>query len=390
MIRYAFLVSSAVALYAAVGCGGDDEGTGLGDGDGDIDLGDGDGNSGDGDGSIDGCAQFSSEGCSGITYEGENVPLDIYIMYDLSCSMSCTVDQSGCCKGSNNEAPESDWRIAPVRRAMRAFLEDPSSAGIGVGLGFFGDHPVNENTNPQVCTVEAHTDPEVPIGVLPGAAADLIAAVNAGEPQGGTPTHLGLEGACVYANQWKQQNPANKVVILLVTDGIPEHSCGANIGLAVDAAEECYNSGSGREIYVLGVVANNNNSLGQLHDIAEAGGTEQAYLTDANNVEASMLAALNAIRADAAIPCTLNIPQPPSGEMINYEKVNVGVCDASRSTVTTFKVPAPADCAHGGWYYEQVGNEQVVQLCDQTCNTVSVSGAALTLSVGCDTVEVTR
>jgi len=250
MVRYAILVSSAVALYAVVGCGSDDDGNGSGDGDsngdGDINLGDGDGDtSGDGDGSIDGCAAFSNEGCSGITYEGENVPLDIYVMYDLSCSMSCTVDQSGCCLGSNNEAPESDWRIAPVRRAMRAFLEDPASAGIGVGLGFFGDHPVNENTNPDVCNVEAHTDPEVPIGVLPGAAGGLVDAVNAGEPQGGTPTHLGLEGACIYTNQWHQENPANTVVILLVTDGITEHSCGSNIVLAVEAAEDRYDGGAG-------------------------------------------------------------------------------------------------------------------------------------------------
>lgn len=394
MFRFVVMVSMGVALFSAVGCGDDDDdkknASGDGDrGDGDISLGDGDGDSnpGDGDGGIDGCSPFSAEGCTGITYEGENIPLDIYVMFDLSCSMSCTVDQSGCCRNSNDAAPESEWRIAPVREAMRIFLEDPQSAGIGVGLGFFGDHNVNEPNDPQVCNVAAHTDAEVEIARLPDAAATLVATLNASEPQGGTPTHLAIEGACDYSNEWKQQNPAHKVVILLVTDGIPEHSCSANIGRAVDAAESCYADGTGREIYVLGVVANNNNSLDQLNGIAEAGGTEQAYLTDADDVAGSVLQALNAIRADAVIPCTLNIPEPAVGT-IDYEEVNVGICDAAGDTLHTYFVADPANCDNGAWYYDQVGDEQVVQLCDQTCNTVGVSGAALTLSVGCATVVV--
>lgn len=392
MLRYAVLISSAVALVSAVACGGGEkdgsnqggsgsggEGTNLlpggsGDGDGD----------GDGDGGIDGCAPFEAEGCSGITYEGENVPLDIYVMFDLSCSMSCTVDQSGCCKDTN-PAPVNEWRITPVREAMRHFLEDPASAGIGVGLGMFGDHNVGNPNDPMVCSVEAHADAEVPIGVLPGSAPDLIAALEAAEPQGGTPTHLAVDGACVYANAWREQNPSHKVVILLVTDGIPEHSCNANITSAVRAARECYDGGAGREIYVLGVEANNNNSLAQLNEIADAGGTRQAYLTDANDVAGSVLAALNAIRADASIPCTLNVPKPDGGT-VDYGKVNVGICDAAEQTVPTFFVDDPAKCERGAWYYEGTGDNRVVQLCDQTCGVVGVSGASLTLSVGCNTV----
>jgi hypothetical protein len=395
MIRSGFFVSMALALFSVVGCGGDEGdkkgGSGDGDssGDGDISLGDGDAGTGDGDGGIDGCLPVFAGECSGITYEGENVPLDIYVMFDLSCSMSCTVDETGCCL---NEEERDEWRIQPVREAMRLFLNDPRSAGIGVGLGFFGDHDVNTPDDPNVCTVEAHSDAAVPIGLLPAAAADLTDTLDTSEPQGGTPTHLGIQGACQYSNDWKSQNPGHKVVILLVTDGIPEHSCDADIRQAVDAAEECYDSGAGREIYVLGIEAStgggNNgggSSLSQLNDIAEAGGTEQAYLTDANDVAGSVLTALNAIRADAVIPCTLNIPEPSVGE-INYQQVNVGICDASGQTVSTYFVSDEASCDNGAWYYEQVGGEQVVQLCEQTCDTVTVAGASLSLSVGCDTV----
>lgn len=399
IFRNSFVISLGLGVFAVVGCGGDDEGgngdgdISLGDGDGDISLGDGDGDTGgDGDiGVVDGCNPEFGEECSGITYEGENVPLDIYVMFDLSCSMSCTVDQSGCCMGGQDEASMNEWRITPVRAAMTSFLEDPRSAGIGVGLGFFGDHNVNDNTDPDVCNVAAHEDAAVEIQRLPDSANELISTLNSEGPQGGTPTHLAIEGACNYTETWKNNNPAHKVVILLVTDGIPEHSCQANIQLATSAAEDCFDE-TNREIYVLGIDANVNNnggqsSLEQLNAIAEAGGTDQAYITDANNVESSVLEALNAIRADAVIPCTLNIPEPSSGT-INYDQVNVGICDASEATVSTYRVEDPVDCDHGAWYYELVGNEQVVQLCDQTCDTVSASGASLTMTVGCDTIVV--
>lgn len=394
MFRTAFFVSMGLALFSVVGCGGgDDEKGGSGDGDssgdGDISLGDGDGDSTGGDGdSIDGCSPVFSGSCSGITYEGENVPLDIYVMFDLSCSMSCTVNDSGCCL---NEDERDEWRIQPVREAMRLFLNDPRSAGIGVGLGFFGNHDVNTPNDPNVCTVDAHADAAVPIGVLPQSAPNLINTLDTNEPQGGTPTHLGIEGACEYSNAHKQQHPANKVVILLVTDGIPEHSCNANIQQAVNAAEECYDDGAGREIYVLGIEANagggggGNSSLRQLNEIAVAGGTEQAYLTDANDVAGSVLTALNAIRADAVIPCTINIPEPSTG-VVDTNEVNVGICNAAGATLHTYRVTDEDTCANGAWYLDQVGGDPVVQLCDETCDTVTAAGASLSLSVGCETV----
>jgi len=388
-LRRALVALVGITLYSAVGCGGDNK-DGNGDSSSDTDIevdsaGTPTSGDGDGDGGIDGCSASGVEGCTGITYEGENIPLDIYVMFDLSCSMSCTVDQQGCCRESDDAAPENEWRIQPVREAMRLFLEDSRSNGIGVGLGFFGDHSVDNPDDPQTCSVAAHEDAAVGIAGLPDAAEQLVATLEAGEPQGGTPTHLAIGGACEYTNAWKQDHPGHKVVILLVTDGIPEHSCDADIRQAVDAAESCYADGEGREIYVLGVVANNNNSLDQLNGIAEAGGTEHAYLTDTNDVAGSVLSALNAIRADAVIPCTLNIPEPSDGA-IDYGKVNIGICDAAEKTVRTYFVDDPEDCALGAWYYEEEGSDRVVQLCEPTCETVTAAGASLTLSVGCTTV----
>ncbi len=325
-------------------------------------------------------------GCVGVSFEGESIPLDIYVMFDLSCSMSCSVEHSGCCRNSRNPDPLEDWRIQPVREAMKEFLRDPMSAGIGVGLGFFGDHDLDDNEDPDVCSVEAHTDAAVDIKALPGATEQLIEKLDAGEPQGGTPTHLAINGACSYVQGWKEQHPAHKVVVLLVTDGIPEYSCDADIHKARAAAEHCYQEGDGFQTYVLGVVANNNNSLEKLHEIAEAGGTEQAYLTDSDDVAGSVLEALNAIRADAVIPCDLQIPSPPDGETLDTSKVNLGVCDSAGEVVVTPYVESAQNCGDSpGWYYNDPNSPEAIHLCNVTCDTVNVPGSSLFFSVGCDT-----
>jgi hypothetical protein len=321
--------------------------------------------------------------CVGEQFEGENIPLDIFVMFDLSCSMSCSVNKQGCCK-RDDPVPLDDWRIQPVRDAMKAFLEAPASEGIGVGLGFFGDHDSSQDESPEVCSVENHSDATVPIATLPDVAPALIDALEAGEPQGGTPTHLALDGACSYVNDWKAQSPGRKVVVLLVTDGVPEAACGANIDLATQAAANCYQDGAGFQTYVLGIVANNNNSLEQLNQIAVRGGTDQAYLTDANDIAGSVLRALNAIRADAVIPCTLRIPEPTDANTLDYNFVNIGICSSAGKNVPTYYVQNESECGDAGtWYFEEFGDGRVIQLCEATCETVSHSGSELFFSIGC-------
>jgi hypothetical protein len=137
----------------------------------------------------------------------------------------------------------------------------------------------------------------------------------------------------------------------------------------------------------LGVVANNNNSLDQLNGIAAAGGTEQAYLTDSDDIAGSVLEALNAIRADAAIPCTLPIPEPDDGSEPDYELVNVGICDASGNNVATYSVQTSAECGDAGtWYYEETVDGRAIQLCDATCDTVNANGSRLFFNIGCKTI----
>jgi len=332
--------------------------------------------------------QADNSGCVGSAYEGEAVPLDILVMFDLSCSMSCDVDQSGCCLPANANATNK-WRLQPVRSAMKTFLQDPSSVGIGVGLSFFGNHPLSAAQDPVVCSMAHYSEPKVEIGTLPDNATSLIDALDAGMPQGGTPTHLAIDGACDHATKWLGGHAGHKVVILLVTDGIPEASCNATIQLAEASATACYGGGQGIQTYVLGISSNNNgrgSSLTQLDRIAVAGGTSKAYLTDANNVAASVLSALNAIRADASIPCDLAIPAPPSGQTIDPGSINIGICGPGGLPAVTPYVKDAANCGGDpGWYYDDPNSPSMIHLCNVTCTTVQQMGSSLFFSVGCAT-----
>jgi len=322
-------------------------------------------------------------GCIAESYAGEQIPLDIYIMFDQSCSMSCPAEQTGaglCCTGGPNP------RIDQVRSAVDSFLRAPESVGIGVGIGYFGYMQAG-NTS---CDPSRYSAPAVPMGALPGNADPVINSLNLAVPTGETPTGAAIRGACTYASQWKKQNLSHKVVILLVTDGFPEApvtsqtgTCNPSIDDAAAAAAQCLASSAQLSTYVIGV----GQRLTELASIAQAGGTGQAYLVDTGDVTASVLQALNQIRAAAAIPCDLSIPPAPAGGTVNYQQINVNFCDGASQSHTFLYVDTLDQCdpAAGGWYYDDPNNPQHIVLCEQSCNTVTVPGGKLSVTMGCKT-----
>jgi len=320
-------------------------------------------------------------GCTGQVYEGENIPLDLYIMFDVSCSMSCPLSTTGqrgqCCPGG----PEP--RIDPTRQALVEFMSDPESAGINVGLGYFGNMPIGSTS----CDPAAYATPAVSFGALPFHGQEVVDSLFATDPTGETPTHAAISGACEYATQWHEQTPGHATAILLVTDGVPEVndtvSCDSSVDLAAAAASDCVNRDWSIPVYVLGIGL----ALDNLNAIAAAGGTDHAYLVD--GTQGSVVEALNAIRADALIPCDLTIPPPPPDEVINYDEINIGICDPSGQAVVTYYVDGESGCDAdgGGWYYDPAppAEPERIKLCPATCNSVSVVGSELFFTIGCET-----
>lgn len=369
-------------LAASAGCssGVGDESTGdarAGSGTSPIGFAGRGGGTGTGGGSAASCRPTADDtGCVGEQYEGETVPLDVYVMFDQSCSMSCPISRAGpgqCCTGDPN------GRILPIREAMDLFVHDPKSAGIGFGLGYFGYMPIGDSS----CSPDDYETPALPLGAQADA---IVASLDRAEPTGETPTGAALRGACTYVRQAKRQRPGRSNVILLVTDGIPETpvtSCGATLPDAVAAARECaLDAVSPTRVFVLGV----GQALQNLNQIAAAGRTERAYLVEGGDVAGSVLSALNAIRGAATIPCELSIPEPAAGEQLDYERVNVGICDAGGAIQNTFRVAERSACSgEGGWYYDDPANPQKIVLCEASCDTVTIPGAELHYSIGCAT-----
>ncbi len=78
-------------------------------------------------------------GCATDTQQGQFLPLDLYVMQDTSGSMF------------NLIAPNTS-KYAAVKSALTTFVNDPGSAGIGVGMQFF---PVVKSGEPASCTASA-------------------------------------------------------------------------------------------------------------------------------------------------------------------------------------------------------------------------------------------
>jgi hypothetical protein len=164
-----------------------------------------------------------------------------------------------------------------------------ASANIGMGVKFFGtDSP---------CDPQVYTEPDVPIAPLPDNVANLAAAIPS-FPFESTPTLPALQGAILYARTWANNHRGSKVVVWLITDGIP-NGCGSTVENVAQAAAEGRAGSISIPTYVIGI-----GNLQALDPIAKAGGTEKATIIDpANNHAAPARSVFNAMTGRSATPC---------------------------------------------------------------------------------------
>jgi hypothetical protein len=319
-----------------------------------------------------GCDIMTDEAvCAAQAYEGEAIPLDIYIMFDQSGSMLNDVG--------------GITRLDAIENATKTFLRDQASAEIRVGVGYFGHQPIGQTS----CSPDDFASPSVPVSLDHEA---VLSSLAEREPTGETPTGAAIRGACSYAKDWKKSNTDHSVVLLLLTDGEPKAPMTCNGGSgpccptlddAVEAAADCRGSDPGIQTYVLGVGP----FLDNLQRIAQAGGTDHAYLIGDVDVEQQVLQALNSIRNAASIPCSLKLPEPRGGTTLDYGLVNVAYQDSSCAVSTIYNVPNPDSCDAdvGGWYYDNPDAPTSVELCGASCDRVSAPGGRLAFTVGCET-----
>jgi hypothetical protein len=322
------------------------------------------------------CEGLDVGGCAGEVYEGESVPLDLYLMFDQSGSMSTVVDEN-----------TDTQRIDIVRAAVRSFLRDEESVGMGAGIGYFGHQPLGETT----CDPEDYRTPDVEIGALPGLEDELLGSINSAEPTGETPTGAAIRGACEYVAAYKASEGAGRnPAILFVTDGEPkaplsEETCAPTLGDAIEAAEQCFEE-EGIRVYVLGVGP----SLANLNQIAEAGGTGEAYLADLDNAD-QVLNAFRAVRFAAQLPCELALDESAvASSELDLNASTVAYLDFECSYQAIPEVGDKDGCSEsGGWYFDDAEAPSKIHLCEATCGDVKSFGRQLFYSIGCP-LEVVR
>jgi uncharacterized protein YegL len=114
---------------------------------------------------------------------------------------------------------------------------------------------------------------------------------------GGTPTHAALAGALEWATSYQATEPDETTVVVFVTDGEP-NGCNEDWDDITDLSADALTTANVRT-FAVGLTDQNGVGVnqGDLNRLAEAGGTEQAYVVaDGANASLDLLATLNAIR----------------------------------------------------------------------------------------------
>lgn len=305
-------------------------------------------------------------------------PANLVVMYDRSNSMAVSTT------GKNVRALKWD----PVGAAMKDFFGDAGSKGLSASLTFF---PTTAGTTIDlVCTPDSYDAPRVSLQALPSG--EFATAIDATSPGGGTPTTDAMKGAIRHAKDVAAQKAGEKVVIALVTDGLPgvyttnnREVCTPNtVTTAAAQAASALGGTPSIPTYVIGVAdAENPTGLTNLTEIAKAGGTTKATIVDTSDptkTKADFGAALAQIRRDA-LSCDFDVPAPPNGAKIDFDAVNVTVTKSGGPDLLSYS----KDCADGrGWHYDDPAQPKRIILCDGACDDAK-SATKIEIVFGCAT-----
>jgi hypothetical protein len=310
------------------------------------------------------------EACGGVSHEAEYLPADVFIMLDRSVSM--TYEWGNTIR----------WEM--LTDAIRQFVSSPEVAHIGIGIQFFSQSGLVDDT--MDCNVDNYATAAVEIGPAAEVGADVVAAIEDTPPAGLTPTVPALEGAIQYVYERNRSGGKRPTVALLVTDGLPTQcpddvvpadiEAVAAAGVALDPPVRTY---------VIGIEAGFN-----LDGIARAGGTRGAYLIE-EGAPAERFRDVMLNITDAQLSCEFDLPAAPDHPMVEVdpELVMMIYQPAHGEPEEIPKANSPSECAHstaGGWYYDNPNQPTKIRVCPCTCNRLGAG--QLTLMVGCKPREV--
>lgn len=313
--------------------------------------------------------------CAAEVFEAEPAPLNLMVMLDRSCSMT---------------QPVGDPLWDKTRAGLEAFFQDASLDGVGVALSYFPTPDTNEVT---YCAGDEAT-PTVPLAKLtsnpapadPQEQALLDSLKDQTFNLGGTPMYQAMYGALAFATVYATAHPEEQIVVVLVTDGVPGESCdyltNNNIPNITKLAKFGYENVPSIRSFAIGLSGSEEQALST---VAQAGGGEAFFLGGSLDVTTELVTKLHEI-GESNLGCTFQLPEPGSGKTTDPSKVNVKHIGAAGET-DLFKVNGKADCANGGWYYDDEAAPSKIELCPASCATVKKDpNGKLEVLLGCATI----
>jgi hypothetical protein len=346
--------------------------------------------------------------CATQVHLAERAPVDLLLLVDTSSSMG---DMSG---------TQTKWDKA--RDSLRAFVSDPASAGLGVGMMFFPTTGAGARQTCQQasdctsvspamptpgspcnlgmcqgaddgCRVDHFGTPDVELGDLPAHAGAITTALTLRALNGATPMVLAVDSGFAALRARHMAFPNRRQALVLCTDGLPS-GCGLtqSVAAVVDRISKAQAATPAIPTYVVGVFAPQDLAKAQpaLQMFAQRGGTGTPFLlSTGDDLNQKLLTALQKIRGQV-VACEYSIPAPSMGAL-DLGKVNVRT--TSQGTTAELAYVTSADkCSadKGGWYYDHLPGSGMppsrVIICPASCTRVSGdSGAQVELVFGCAT-----
>lgn len=299
--------------------------------------------------------------CATAAAEAQLVPLDMVVL----------VDQSGSMDDFNTP---TKWES--VVAATKAFVNDPTNAGVSIGIEYF---PVVDPPDADDCNVKWYKTLDVDVAPLPANAAAISASLDAHGPTGATPTYGALQGVLFVATALQDAHPDHKVIVVFATDGDPTECTITDPDQIADLAQKALNY-NGVQTFVIGMAGATTSNLDK---IAQKGGTTKSYDVSSNPQEFNLK--MQEIRK-TAVACEFPIPDPGNQEIVDPEKVNVQYTSSVTMMSQTFpKKDGIQSCGNSfGWYYDNPTQPTKILLCPSSCAAVqSDQDAKIKVLFGC-------
>jgi hypothetical protein len=311
-----------------------------------------------------------AEACVGVEVKAAQLPVDLFAVVDGSSSMD-EATFTGVSKWYATKAAFADF----LRHAPR---------GMGFGLSLF---PVPGDDTAS-CATAHYRDAAMPIDDVSQMVSGALARLDAVTPHGQTPTAPALTAALDLATAYGVEHVDRSVIVVLATDGLPTTCAPTDVPALAALAKEALDGAAHVRTLVVASLSLAGTDISGFDRIAAAGGTTHALGIDPHADFAQQLADALGVVAARQVACDLALPEPPPGQHLDYDAVNV-VLDGKAGRTTLPRVSGSAKCtAAGGWYYDldpARGAPSRLNMCKSSCERTK-SATTLRVELGCKTV----